>query len=90
MKFLTAEGKPYPDVNVEIKNSRFTGQINTAKTDKNGRFQQLGLLSGVYVFTLTNAKGFTSILRYSSACVRIRKTFNLNSKKWWQAVEAEK
>jgi tetratricopeptide (TPR) repeat protein len=47
------EGKPYPDVNVEIKNPD-TGQTYTAKTDKNGRFQQLGLLSGVYLITLTN------------------------------------
>ena len=54
-EILDREGKPYPDVNVEIKNPD-TGQTYTAKTDKNGRFQQLGLLSGVYVFTLTNEK----------------------------------
>ena len=48
-------GKPYPDVSVEIKNPD-TGQTYTTKTDKNGRFTQLGLLSGVYVVTLTNEK----------------------------------
>jgi tetratricopeptide (TPR) repeat protein len=54
-EILDREGKPYPDVNVEIKNPD-TGQTYTTKTDKSGRFQQLGLLSGVYVVTLTNEK----------------------------------
>ena len=52
---LDVNGKPYPDVNVEIKNPD-TGQTYTTKTDKNGRFTQLGLLSGIYVVTLTNEK----------------------------------
>jgi tetratricopeptide (TPR) repeat protein len=54
-EILDREGKPYPDVNVEIKNPD-TGQAYSTKTDKAGRFTQLGLLSGVYVFTLTNEK----------------------------------
>ena len=54
-EILDRDGKPYPDVNVEIKNPD-TGQAYTTKTDKAGRFTQLGLLSGVYVFTLTNEK----------------------------------
>ena len=54
-EILNRDGKPYPDVNVEIKNPD-TGQTYTTKTDKAGRFTQLGLLSGVYVFTLTNEK----------------------------------
>ena len=52
---LDTEGKPYPDVNVEIKNPD-TGQTYVTKTDKNGKFTQLGLLSGVYIVTLTNEK----------------------------------
>ncbi len=52
---LDLNGKPYPDVNVEIKNPD-TGQSYTTKTDANGRFTQLGLLSGIYVVTLTNEK----------------------------------
>lgn len=52
---LDINGKPYPDVNVEIKNPD-TGQTYTTKTDKSGRFTQLGLLSGTYVVTLTNEK----------------------------------
>jgi tetratricopeptide (TPR) repeat protein len=52
---LDVNGKPYPDVNVEIKNPD-TGQAYTTKTDKSGRFTQLGLLSGIYVVTLTNEK----------------------------------
>jgi len=54
-EILDREGKPYPEVNVEIKNPD-TGQTYTTKTDKNGRFTQLGLLSGAYIFTLTNEK----------------------------------
>ena len=54
-EILDREGKPYPDVNVEIKNPD-TGQAYTTKTDKAGRFTQLGLLSGVYIFRLTNEK----------------------------------
>ncbi len=52
---LDVNGKPYPDVDVETKNPD-TGQTYTTKTDKNGRFTQLGLLSGIYVVTLTNEK----------------------------------
>jgi tetratricopeptide (TPR) repeat protein len=52
---LDLSGKPYPDVTVEIKNPD-TGQTYTTKTDKNGRFTQLGLLSGVYEISLTNDK----------------------------------
>ena len=52
---LDQSGKPYPDVTVEIKNPD-TGQTYTTKTDKNGRFTQLGLLSGVYEISLTNDK----------------------------------
>jgi hypothetical protein len=40
-EILDKEGKPYPDVTVAIKNSD-TGQTYTVKTDKNGKFVQLG------------------------------------------------
>jgi tetratricopeptide (TPR) repeat protein len=54
-EILDLNAKPYPDVNVEIKNPG-TGQTYNLKTDKNGRFTQLGLMSGIYVVTLTNEK----------------------------------
>jgi tetratricopeptide (TPR) repeat protein len=54
-EILDREGKPYPDVTVAIKNPD-TGQTYTTKTDKSGRFTQLGLLSGVYEISLTNDK----------------------------------
>jgi tetratricopeptide (TPR) repeat protein len=54
-ELLDLNGKPYPDVTVEIKNPD-TGQTYTTKTDKSGRFTQLGLLSGVYEISLTNEK----------------------------------
>jgi tetratricopeptide (TPR) repeat protein len=52
---LDKEGKPYADVTVAMKNDA-TGQTYTSKTDKNGKFVQLGMKSGVYVVTSTNAK----------------------------------
>jgi tetratricopeptide (TPR) repeat protein len=48
-------GKPYADVNVEIKNPD-NGKVVTTKTDKTGHFTQLGLPAGLYVIRLTNDK----------------------------------
>jgi tetratricopeptide (TPR) repeat protein len=48
-------GKPYADVNVEIKNPD-NGKVVTTKTDKQGRFTQVGLPGGLYIITLTNEK----------------------------------
>ena len=45
-------GKPYADVNVEIKNPD-TGKVFTTKTDKSGHFTQVGVPGGTYVVTLT-------------------------------------
>jgi tetratricopeptide (TPR) repeat protein len=50
---LDQNGKPYPDQTVTIKLPE-TGQTYTVKTDKNGKFIQLGMRSGVYVITLTS------------------------------------
>jgi tetratricopeptide (TPR) repeat protein len=44
------EGKPFPDVTVEIKSDM--GKVLTNKTDKNGQFVQAGLQPGVYTITL--------------------------------------
>jgi tetratricopeptide (TPR) repeat protein len=46
------DGKPYPDVNVEVKNVD-TGQAFKLKTDKDGKFVQLGLRTGIYTISLT-------------------------------------
>ena len=48
-------GKLDPDVTVTIKNQD-TGQSWQVKTDKDGRYQQLGLLSGVYEIHLKDEK----------------------------------
>jgi len=47
---LDKEGKPFADLTIEIKNPD-TGQTFSVKTDKNGKFVQLGMRSAVYVFT---------------------------------------
>jgi tetratricopeptide (TPR) repeat protein len=48
-------GKPYPDVMVEIKNPD-TGKVFNTKTDKGGQFTQVGVPAGDYVVTLTKEK----------------------------------
>jgi tetratricopeptide (TPR) repeat protein len=54
-EILDKDGKPYPDVTVVIKNTE-TGVEYTVKTDKNGKFVQLGMKPGIYTITSTNAK----------------------------------
>jgi tetratricopeptide (TPR) repeat protein len=54
-QIIDKDGKPYADVTVSIKNSD-TGQTYTIKTDKNGKFVQLGMRGGIYIITSTNAK----------------------------------
>jgi tetratricopeptide (TPR) repeat protein len=51
-EILDKDGKPYVDVNVEIK-SVDTGQTYKVKTDKNGKFIQLGLRAGTYTVSLS-------------------------------------
>jgi tetratricopeptide (TPR) repeat protein len=49
---LDLEGKPLPDATVTLK-SEDTGQVLTLKTDKDGKFVQLGLKGGTYDLTVT-------------------------------------
>jgi tetratricopeptide (TPR) repeat protein len=49
---LDMNGKPWPDITVTLKSD--TGRSFTLKTDKNGKYSQIGLPGGVYVITLTN------------------------------------
>ncbi len=48
---MDRDGKPWAGVTVAIKSE--TGQVLTVKTDKGGRYTQIGLRPGVYTFTLT-------------------------------------
>jgi tetratricopeptide (TPR) repeat protein len=52
---LDTFGKPYPDVNIEIKNPD-TGKVFNAKTDKGGQFTVVGVPAGDYAVTLTKEK----------------------------------
>lgn len=47
---LDKDGKPWPGVSVQIKGEN--GQTFNLKTDKNGKYSQIGLSAGVYTFTL--------------------------------------
>ena len=49
------DGNPWTDITVEIKNAD-TGQTLTVKTDKSGKFVQLGLRSGIYTITILSPK----------------------------------
>ena len=46
------DGKPWPGITVSLKSE--SGRNFTLKTDKDGKFTQIGLSAGVYTFTLTN------------------------------------
>jgi tetratricopeptide (TPR) repeat protein len=46
------DGKPWPGVTVVLKSE--SGRNFTLKTDKDGKFSQIGLSVGLYTFTLTN------------------------------------
>jgi tetratricopeptide (TPR) repeat protein len=50
---LDLDAKPLPDAAVTLK-SEDTGQVYTFKTDKNGKFLQLGLKAGIYDVTSTS------------------------------------
>src|ERR1700683_4543279 len=46
------DGKPWAGITVSLKSE--SGRNFTLKTDKDGRFTQIGLSAGVYTFTLTS------------------------------------
>ncbi|MGD1209933.1 MAG: tetratricopeptide repeat protein [Candidatus Acidiferrales bacterium] len=57
-QILDRDGKPWPDVTVVMKSD--TGRTFTVKTDKSGKYSQIGLQGGVYTFTLTDTAGTLS------------------------------
>jgi tetratricopeptide (TPR) repeat protein len=46
------DGKPWPGITVSIKSDE-NGRTMTVKSDKEGKYAQIGLMPGVYTFTLT-------------------------------------
>jgi Flp pilus assembly protein TadD len=49
---MDREGKPWPGITVVLKSD--SGRNFTLKTDKDGKFTQIGLSAGVYTFVLTS------------------------------------
>jgi len=49
---MDMNGKPWPGVSVTLKSD--TGRTFTLKTDKDGKYSQIGIPGGIYVVTLTN------------------------------------
>lgn len=74
-----AQGNPYPDVTVVIKNPE-TGQTLTTKTDKNGHFTVLGLRSAVYNVTVTNEKDHLNFQDQTRVDETKENTYTLNIK----------
>jgi tetratricopeptide (TPR) repeat protein len=52
---LDRDGKPWPGVSVALKSD--SGRNYTLKTDKDGKFSQIGLSAGLYTFTFSNPNG---------------------------------
>jgi tetratricopeptide (TPR) repeat protein len=84
-EIMDKEGKPYPDVTVMIKNPD-TGQTYTVKTDKNGKFVQLGLRNAIYAITLTNQK---EALNYGPVKFQVDVTKDNNFKLNFKDIVAE-
>ena len=49
---LDMNGKPWADVTVTLKSD--TGRTFTLKTDKDGKYSQIGIPGGIYLITLTD------------------------------------
>ncbi len=52
---LDLEGKPFANLAIQIKNPE-TGQSYTTKTDKDGKFVQIGLRTALYTIAIKNEK----------------------------------
>ncbi|HEX4002625.1 MAG TPA: carboxypeptidase regulatory-like domain-containing protein [Candidatus Acidoferrales bacterium] len=50
---LDMNGNPWPGITVTLKSD--TGRVFTVKTDKDGKYSQIGMPGGKYTITLTNA-----------------------------------
>ena len=50
---MDINGKPWAGITVTIKSD--TGRTFTLKTDKDGKYSQIGIPGGIYVITLTDA-----------------------------------
>jgi len=64
---LDRDGKPWPGVTVTIKSD--SGRTFTLKTDADGKFSQIGLISGIYTVVYSNPPeltGYTVQKRLSS------------------------
>lgn len=49
------QGKPWPGVSIELQGEN--GQTFNLKTDKNGKYSQIGLSGGIYTFTINGPSG---------------------------------
>jgi tetratricopeptide (TPR) repeat protein len=66
-EIIGLDGNPFPNVTVTIKND--TGRTFTTKTDKSGKFVQVGVPDGVYTVTLTSPQlpqGFSTQFQATS------------------------
>ncbi len=75
---LDRDGKPWAGVTVEIKSD--VGRVFTVKTDKDGKFTQVGLAGGPYTFTLTSAPENLNYTEHRPIEAEVENTVSFNFK----------
>jgi tetratricopeptide (TPR) repeat protein len=75
---LDRDGKPWPNVTITIKND--AGRSLTVKTDKDGRYTQVGLSGGTYTFVLTSEPEHLNFMQPETIQSQQQNTVNFNFK----------
>jgi len=75
---LDRDGKPWPDVTVTVKGEN--GRTFTLKTDKDGKFNQIGMTPGLYTVTFTHTPELTGYTMQKQISTGDNTDFSINFK----------
>jgi tetratricopeptide (TPR) repeat protein len=75
---LDRDGKPWAGVSVQLKSDN--GRVFTVKTDKDGKFTQVGLAGGTYTFVLSSEPEHLSYTERRPVESEVENTANFNFK----------
>jgi tetratricopeptide (TPR) repeat protein len=75
---LDRDGKPWPDVTVTLKSDN--GRTFTLKTDKDGKFSQIGMAPGVYTATFAHPPELTGYVMQKQVSSGDNTDFSINFK----------
>src|ERR1700678_1116025 len=75
---LDRDGKPWAGVSVQLKSDN--GRVFTVKTDKDGKFTQVGLAGGTYTFVLSSEPEHLSYTERRPIESEVENTANFNFK----------